>query len=97
MPPPHNGNAPIPFAELMKLDKVDENTFRSIALPHCPGGQLPRAVGVTYGGHVFSQAAWAACQTVKDELLLYVCMSCAPRKQTVHEIVSIVRARRSVS
>lgn len=69
MPPPHNGNERLPFAQLVQLEKIDSNTFRSVALPFTPRGR-PRDGdgknddGVAYGGHVFMQAAWAACRTV---------------------------------
>lgn len=71
MPPPHNGNERLPFAQLVQLEKIDSNTFRSVALPFTPRGR-PRdgdgkndgTDGVAYGGHVFMQAAWAACRTV---------------------------------
>lgn len=71
MPPPHNGNERLPFAQLVQLEKIDSNTFQSVALPFTPRGR-PRdgdgkndgTDGVAYGGHVFMQAAWAACRTV---------------------------------
>lgn len=73
MPPPHNGNERLPFAQLVQLEKIDSNTFQSVALPFTPRGR-PRDGdgkndgknddGVAYGGHVFMQAAWAACRTV---------------------------------
>lgn len=57
----------------MQLEKIDSNTFQSVALPFTPRGR-PRDGdgkndgknddGVAYGGHVFMQAAWAACRTV---------------------------------
>lgn len=69
MPPPHNGNERLPFAQLVQLEKIDSNTFRSVALPFTPrgrprGGDGKNDDGVAYGGHVFMQAAWAACRTV---------------------------------
>lgn len=69
MPPPHNGNERLPFAQLVQLEEIDSNTFQSVALPFTPRGR-PRDGdgknddGVAYGGHVFMQAAWAACRTV---------------------------------
>ncbi|KAK5239434.1 hypothetical protein LTR16_011934, partial [Cryomyces antarcticus] len=56
-----NGNAYLPFTELMRLDKIDEHTFRSTAMAFAPGGG-----NSAYGGHVYSQAVWAASHTVKD-------------------------------
>ena len=73
MPPPHDGNELLPFADLIKLEKIDSVTFKSIALPFSPGGQLDAAVPRAYGGHPYAQAAWAACQTVEEGFLLYVC------------------------
>lgn len=73
MPPPHDGNEYLPFADLIKLEKIDETAYQSIALPFSPGGQTRGSNNRSYGGHVYAQAAWAACQTVKDGLLLHVC------------------------
>ena len=73
MPPPDDGNQYLPFTDLIKLEKIDAVTYKSITLPFSPGGQLPRAVPRAYGGHVYAQAAWAACQTVDEGFLLYVC------------------------
>lgn len=70
------GNNYLPFADLMELETIDENTFRSIARPFCPGGNHPRAVGRAYGGHVFAQAAWAAAGTVGEGWVLHVCEFC---------------------
>ena len=78
MPPPDDGNQYLPFEDLIKLEKIDEVTYRSITLPYSPGGQLPNAVPRAYGGHVYAQSAWAACQTVNKGLLIYVC-KCAAR------------------
>ncbi|EMC97947.1 hypothetical protein BAUCODRAFT_155205 [Baudoinia panamericana UAMH 10762] len=64
-----NGNTYLPFTELIRLEKVDERTFRSRAIPFAPGGQLGQRR--TYGGHVFMQAAWAASQTIGDGFLLH--------------------------
>ncbi|KAI9872276.1 MAG: hypothetical protein M1830_001828 [Pleopsidium flavum] len=57
MSSPTHGN--VPFTELMALDRIDDNTFRSIARPWSPGNG-DRA----FGGHVYAQAAYAASQTV---------------------------------
>ena len=73
MPPPDDGNEYLPFIDLIKLDKTDELTYRSIALPFSPGGVTPGALKRSYGGHVYAQAAWAACQTVERGFLIYVC------------------------
>ena len=75
MPPPSDGNEHLPFVDLIKLDKLDDLTYKSIALPFSPGGQLREALPRAYGGHVYAQAAWAACQTVGRGFLLYVCTS----------------------
>ncbi|KAK5122061.1 hypothetical protein LTR85_004307 [Meristemomyces frigidus] len=69
MAPEHGGNQYLPFVDLIKLEKVDERTFRSIAYPFSPGG--PVGVGRAYGGHVYMQAAWAACQTVEPGFVLH--------------------------
>ena len=66
------GNVYLPFVDLMKLEKINGVTYRSIAQPFCPGGTHPRAVGRAYGGHVFAQAAWAAAQTVPKGFVLHV-------------------------
>jgi hypothetical protein len=70
MPSPYAGNTYLPFVDLIKLEKVDERTYRSIAQPFSPGGDV--GLGRSYGGHVFMQAAWAACQTVAPGFLLHV-------------------------
>lgn len=62
-----NGEA-ASFEELMKLEKLDDHTFRSVTRGYAPtDGQ-----NGTYGGHVYAQAAWAAAQTVEDGFLLHV-------------------------
>lgn len=71
MPPPNDGNEYKPFVELMKLEKINDVTYRSIALPFSPGGDLPGTYDRAYGGHVYAQAAWAACSTVADGMLLH--------------------------
>lgn len=65
----HSGNQYLPFKELVALEQVDERTYRSIAPPFSPGGDV--GVGRAYGGHVYMQAAWAACQTVGSGFLLH--------------------------
>lgn len=69
--PPHPGNVYRPFAELMQLETIDGDTFRSIAPPFAPGG--PVGVGRSYGAHVYAQAAYAASKTVDKGFLLHVC------------------------
>ncbi|KAK4539490.1 hypothetical protein LTR36_010888 [Oleoguttula mirabilis] len=69
MAPEHGGNRYLPFVDLIKLETIDERTFRSIAYPFSPGG--PVGQGRAYGGHVYMQAAWAACQTVEPGFLLH--------------------------
>lgn len=74
------GNTYRPFAELMSLETINENTFRSTAQPFCPGGDHPRSIGRAYGGHVYAQAAWAAAQTVPEGFVLHVSiLACIPR------------------
>lgn len=67
MAPPHDGNQFLPLKELMALEKIDESTFRSIALPFSPG-----SFGRAYGGHVYAQAVWAAAQTVAKGFIVHV-------------------------
>jgi acyl-CoA thioesterase II len=57
----------VSFAELMKLEKIDERTFRSTVRAYSPTG----GENGTYGGHVYSQAVWAAAQTVQPGFLLH--------------------------
>lgn len=67
MPPPDNGNQKIPFAQLVAVEKVGENTYRSKALAFAPAGSKR-----TYGGHVYMQACYAAAQTVGKDFVLHV-------------------------
>ncbi|KAF2166864.1 hypothetical protein M409DRAFT_66413 [Zasmidium cellare ATCC 36951] len=67
--PSHPGNVYRPFAELMQLETIDGDTFRSIAPPFAPGG--PVGVGRSYGAHVYAQAAYAASKTVDKGFLLH--------------------------
>ncbi|GIZ39716.1 hypothetical protein CKM354_000308900 [Cercospora kikuchii] len=67
--PHHPGNTYLPFAKLIDLEKIDNNTYRSIAPAFAPGG--PVGVGRSYGAHVFMQAAWAAAQTVEPGFLVH--------------------------
>lgn len=67
MAPPHDGNEYLPFADMIALEKINENTFRSIAKPFSPGSR-----GRAYGGHVYCQAAWAAAHTVEKGFVIHV-------------------------
>ncbi|SMR58813.1 unnamed protein product [Zymoseptoria tritici ST99CH_1E4] len=67
--PEHPGNIYRPFAELIDIEKIDDRTYRSIAPAFSPGG--PLGAGRSYGAHVYSQAAWAASQTVAPGFLLH--------------------------
>lgn len=66
------GNTYLPFVDLMRLETINEVTYRSTAQPFCPGGSLSRSMGRAYGGHVYAQAAWAAAQTVPEGFVLHV-------------------------
>jgi acyl-CoA thioesterase len=74
MPPPDNGNEYIDFTQLIKLEKLGANVFRSIALAFGPA-QGNR----TYGGHVYMQACYAAAQTVPKDSVLHVSSPILPR------------------
>ncbi|KAK5119052.1 hypothetical protein LTR62_000263 [Meristemomyces frigidus] len=69
--PAYPGNTYRPFTDLIALESLNPTTFRSIAPPFSPGGVV--GTGRAYGGHVFMQAAWAACQTVDERFLLHAC------------------------
>ncbi|KAF2793196.1 acyl-CoA thioesteras-like protein [Melanomma pulvis-pyrius CBS 109.77] len=57
----------LPFDQVMSLEKIDDQSFRSIVRAYSPtGGQ-----NGTYGGHVYAQAAWAAAQTVDAGFLIH--------------------------
>ncbi|EME89667.1 uncharacterized protein MYCFIDRAFT_129013 [Pseudocercospora fijiensis CIRAD86] len=43
--PKHPGNTYLPFKDLIRLEKIDDRTFRSIALPFAPGGPLGHVSG----------------------------------------------------
>ena len=73
MPPPDNGNEHIPFTQLIALEKLGANTFRSIALAYGPAKG-----NRTYGGHVYMQACYAAAQTVPKDMVLHVSMAVCP-------------------
>ncbi|KAK4988234.1 hypothetical protein LTR50_004060 [Elasticomyces elasticus] len=65
-PSAHNGNTYLPFSEMIEVEKINDDTFRSIAPPFSPGG-----TGRAYGGHVYAQAVWAAAQTVKKGFVVH--------------------------
>jgi acyl-CoA thioesterase len=66
---------PRTWAQQMALERVDASTFRSLAGAPFGGNFIqlngePRARA--FGGHVYAQAAWAACQTVKKGFSIHV-------------------------
>ncbi|KAK4555025.1 hypothetical protein LTR86_007791 [Recurvomyces mirabilis] len=66
MAPPRNGNEYTDFRDLVALERLDGNTYRSIALAFGPAeGER------TYGGHVYMQAAYAASKTVPKGQVLH--------------------------
>lgn len=75
-PPPH----PVSFAELMALERIDANTFKSLhpayqlRLTPIPGGPIGASVPQVraYGGHVYAQAMLAASRTVKEGFVVHV-------------------------
>ena len=66
------GNTYLPFVDLMRLETINDATYRSTAQPFCPGGTHIRSAGRAYGGHAYAQAAWAAAQTVPEGFVLHV-------------------------
>ena len=58
----------LPLVELMKLERIDDWTFRSCSKAYAPTGGANGA----YGGFVYSLAAWAAANTVEEGLILHV-------------------------
>ena len=58
----------LPLVELMKLERLDDWTFRSCSQAYAPTGGANGA----YGGFVYSIAAWAAAHTVEEGLILHV-------------------------
>ncbi|GAB7354168.1 hypothetical protein MBLNU459_g4722t1 [Dothideomycetes sp. NU459] len=66
MAPPHDGNEYLPFVDMLALEKINESTYRSIAMPFSPGES-----GRAYGGHVYAQAVWAAAQTVSPGFIVH--------------------------
>jgi len=67
MAPPHDGNEYLPFIDMIALEKINNDTFRSRSMPFSPGGS-----GRAYGGHVYAQAVWAAAQTVAKGFIVHV-------------------------
>ncbi|PNS19303.1 hypothetical protein CAC42_2480 [Sphaceloma murrayae] len=66
MAPPDNGNEYLPFSDMIAVEKINESTYRSKAMPFSPGGG-----GRAYGGHVYAQAVWAAAQTVGKDFVIH--------------------------
>jgi hypothetical protein len=67
--PSKDGNdGRVPFTELMALERIDDNTFLSIAKPWSPGNG-----NRAYGGRMYAQAAYAASQTVGKGFVVHVC------------------------
>ena len=65
-------NTYLAFVDLIRLETIEgRKVYRSVAPPFSPGGAV--GTGRAYGGHVFMQAAWAACHTVAEGFLLHVC------------------------
>ena len=71
MSSPAAGNEYVPFVDLMRLETINDVTYRSIAQPFNPGGNIVKSMGRAYGGHVYAQAAWAAAQTVPASFVLH--------------------------
>lgn len=67
MAPPENGNEYIDFTQLIALETLDKDTYRSTALAFGPANG-----NRTYGGHVYMQACYAAAQTVSKGMMLHV-------------------------
>ncbi|KAF2103996.1 acyl-CoA thioesteras-like protein [Rhizodiscina lignyota] len=57
----------LPLVELMKLEKIDDWTFRSCSKAYEPTGGGNGA----YGGFIYSLSAWAAAQTVAEGQILH--------------------------
>jgi len=67
-----NGNTYLPWAELMRIERLSSTTFESTALAFEPPSQW----GGAFGGHVYAQAVWAAAHTLPDRrvFVVHVCM-----------------------
>ena len=61
----------VPFAEVMALERLDDQTFRSCGPVYMTGG--PERPNSAYGGHVYAQAALAAGRTVEPGMVVHVC------------------------
>jgi acyl-CoA thioesterase len=58
----------LPFDKVMQLEKINDGIFRSVTNAYSPTG----AENGTYGGCVYTQAVWAAAQTVDEGFLIHV-------------------------
>jgi acyl-CoA thioesterase len=72
------GTPKLSFVNLMALDAIGDNTFMSKTPAWLPAG------AVTYGGHVYAQAVWAASQTVQDGFVVHVCF----RLRAIHSVLA---------
>jgi len=61
----------VPFTEVMALERLDDQTFRSCGPAYMTGG--PERPNSAYGGHVYAQAALAAGRTVASGMVVHVC------------------------
>lgn len=87
MPPPDNGNEYIPFTQLIALELISPQTFRSKALAFGPAGG-----NRTYGGHVYMQACYAAAQTVSKDMTLHVSRLTVALNLNVEWIIDLERS-----
>lgn len=55
------------ISELMALEVIGPDTYMSKSSAWSPGGR-----GAAYGGHVFAQCVWAACQTIAEGMIIHV-------------------------
>jgi acyl-CoA thioesterase len=67
LPPEPPSNIYRPLVDLLRVDRIGNNVFRSTAPPF-----TNRNNGRAYGGHVYAQAAWAAAQTVEKGFVIHV-------------------------
>jgi acyl-CoA thioesterase len=63
----HSQTHPMSFRRLIALETLDPDTYRSIAPAWAPGDGK-RA----FGGHVYTQAAYAAGRSVPKGMMLHV-------------------------
>ncbi|KAF2140543.1 uncharacterized protein K452DRAFT_288621 [Aplosporella prunicola CBS 121167] len=61
-----HGNRYTPFAELMRLERTGDLTFKSVTKGYGIANSSR-----SYGGHVYAQAVWAAAQTVNEGLVVH--------------------------